>query len=186
MFDDITAVRLAVSRLVEHQHRTVVVVGHSAGAFLAAHALRHLGAPSRTAHDKPGGVAKLAFVAGAMFHQHAPFMDVQGDKLYCRAPRTTLFNDVVDDDEAAAEVARLTFQPGFGWHRIVEYVAWTELPSAYLVCSHDMAIPSAVQRAMAHGARCEPLKEVDAGHCAPVTRPAAVVDFLLGVAKSAR
>ncbi|KUI59774.1 (S)-hydroxynitrile lyase [Cytospora mali] len=189
MYDDIEVIRKAVEAIVD-QGKDVLLVGHSAGAFLGSHALREFTPKARKDAGKPGAVVKLAFVTGALFppgHEHgaAPFMDVQGDKLFCKAPRDLLFNDIADDKEAQAEVDRLTFQPGFGWDGKVEYAGWTEIPSAYLICEKDACLPPPLQRQIAEAAKTSPIESCDGGHCAPITQPQAVLDFIVKVAKEA-
>ncbi|PSS02403.1 Alpha/beta hydrolase fold-1 [Coniella lustricola] len=189
MYDDIEVIRKAVESIV-NQGKDVVLVGHSAGAFLGSHALQEFTSKARKEAGTEGQVTKLAFVTGALFppgHEHAPapFMDVQGDKLFCKAPRQVLFNDIEDDAEAQAEVDRLTFQPGFGWDGTVKYAAWTEIPSAYLICEKDACIPVAFQKLMAEGAKSDPVESVDAGHIAPVTKASAVAEFIIKVANGA-
>lgn len=81
MFDDIEVIRKAVTAIVS-QGKDVLLVGHSAGAFLGSHALQELTPKARNDAGKPGAVVKLAFVTGAIFppgHEHgpAPFIDIQ-------------------------------------------------------------------------------------------------------------
>lgn len=81
MYDDIEVIRNAITSVVDQGH-DVLVVGHSAGAFLGSHALRELTPSARKVAGKPGAVVKLAFITGALFppgHQHgpAPFMEVK-------------------------------------------------------------------------------------------------------------
>ncbi|KAL9621536.1 MAG: hypothetical protein Q9160_004066 [Pyrenula sp. 1 TL-2023] len=194
MYDDIEAIRQVVASVVEgdgHGGKDALVVAHSAGAFLASHALEELTPAARKRACKSGAVVKLVFVAGAIFpvehvHRSAPFFDIRGDKLFCTSPRSFLFNDIIDDAQAQAEVEKLTFQPGFGWDAKIEYAAWTEIPSAYLMCLKDNAIPVALQRALAYTARCDPVGECEAGHCAPITKPKDVAEFVIRVVEGTR
>ncbi|KAF3766652.1 alpha/beta-hydrolase [Cryphonectria parasitica EP155] len=190
MYDDIDVIRKAIEEIVD-QGKNVVLVGHSAGAFLGSHALQNLTPKAREEGGKPGAgaVVKLAFIAGALFppgHEHgpAPFMNVQGDKLFCKAPRDLLFNDIVSDEEAQSEVEKLSFQSGFGWDNTIQYAGWLEIPSAYLVCEKDACFPPPLQRQIAEGAKSSPIEFCDAGHMAPITQSKVVVDFIVRTAKS--
>lgn len=78
---DVAAIRAIIESRVE-QGADVLVVAHSAGGFLAAHATQDLGKKARADAGKKGGVVKFAFLAGALFppghvHGPAPFMDIQ-------------------------------------------------------------------------------------------------------------
>lgn len=88
-YDDIEVIRKAVEAIVD-QGKDVLLVGHSAGAFLGSHALKEFTPQARKEAGKAGQVTKLAFVAGALFppgHEHspAPFMDVQVSQGSCLA-----------------------------------------------------------------------------------------------------
>ena len=81
LLDDVQGIRRHIEPLVK-QDKAVVVVGHSAGAFLAAAATKGLSAKERAAEGKTGGVTKFVFVAGGLWpegfeHGPLPFMDVQ-------------------------------------------------------------------------------------------------------------
>lgn len=78
---DVASIRKVIESRVE-MGKDVLVVAHSAGGFLSAHATQHLGTKARAEAGKKGGVAKFAFLAGALFpqgHEHgpAPFFDVK-------------------------------------------------------------------------------------------------------------
>ena len=81
MYDDIAAIRKVLSQLVD-QGKKLLVVRHSAGAMLSAHAVQGLSEKDQSTAGKSGGVAKFAFVTGALFpvghlHSPAPFFDIQ-------------------------------------------------------------------------------------------------------------
>lgn len=74
MYDDITAIRSAVTKLVENGE-TVILVPHSAGGFLASNAIKGLGIQVRRENNLMGGVSKIVFLTGAIFPEgfkHGP------------------------------------------------------------------------------------------------------------------
>lgn len=65
MLDDAMAIRAVIKPLVESGKR-VVVVGHSAGAFLSAMATEDLEVGQKIAKASGGGVERFVFVAGGL------------------------------------------------------------------------------------------------------------------------
>lgn len=243
MYDDVAATRQVLEGLI-NQGKLLVLVGHSGGGLVAAHATQGLYVEERKAAGKTGGVVKLAFVTGAIFpvgheHQDVPFADFQvylsillfrfrpepnvvmlwqqtfkisncgsecdlyscssrleeaeqslanflcqGGKMDCQSPRELLFNDL-PDKEAREQITMLSFQPSTGWNGRIQYAGWEEIPSAYMICTKDAAIPLAFQEQMAAMAHCSPIEKCDAGHCPHVSQPDAVAAFLINVAEGA-
>ena len=82
MKDDVAEIRSVIAPLVEREEKDVVLVLHSAGAFLGSMALEGLSAKERTEKGKKGGVKKIVFLAGAVWpegfqHGPLPFFDYQ-------------------------------------------------------------------------------------------------------------
>ena len=74
MRDDIAAIRSTIADLVD-QGKDVVLVLHSAGGFLGSNAAEGLDVQTRQKTGLKGGVAKIVFVAGAVFpegFEHVP------------------------------------------------------------------------------------------------------------------
>lgn len=103
--------------------------------------------------------------------------ELQGDKLWCKDSRHTLFSDL-PDAQAEAEVKKLGFQPGRDWDGVVEYAGWMEIPSAYLVTDKDACLPAPLQEQIAGLVEARPLEHCDAGHCVMISQPQATVNFL--------
>ena len=58
--------------------------------------------------------------------------------------------------------------------------AWRSVPSTFVVSTDDHAVAPAIQRRMAE--RCTTVVELEAGHCAFLSRPAEVAAIIAGVA----
>lgn len=74
MKDDIAAIRSPVTNLVE-KGQYVVLVLHSAGAFLGSNAIEGLSLKARQEKPLRGGVSKIVFLAGAVSpvgYKHSP------------------------------------------------------------------------------------------------------------------
>lgn len=93
MKDDVACIRSVIAPLVEQEEKDVLLVLHSAGAFLGSMAIERLSVKERKEQGKKGGVKKIVFLAGAVWeegfqHGPLPFFDYQVchmSTLRCRA-----------------------------------------------------------------------------------------------------
>ncbi len=79
--DDVAAVRTPLQELVA-SGKEIILVMHSAGAFIGSQAIEGLGAEARKAKGEEGGVRKLVYLTGALFpegaeHPDQPFFEVK-------------------------------------------------------------------------------------------------------------
>lgn len=79
--DDVAAVRTALEALLA-SGKEVILVMHSAGAFIGSQAIKDLSVYARTAKGEEGGVKKLVFLTGAPFpgdseHPDQPFFEIE-------------------------------------------------------------------------------------------------------------
>ena len=82
MKDDVASIRSAIAQTVEQDERDVILVLHSAGAFLGCMAIEGLSIKERSGQEKQGGVRKIVFLSGAVWeegfqHGPLPFFDYQ-------------------------------------------------------------------------------------------------------------
>ena len=85
----------------------------------------------------------------------------------------------VEPESATAAVALLTPQPGATLGEGVTAVAWRDIPSTYVVCTQDRAIPVVVQRALAE--RAATTIEWPTSHSPFLSHPELVIDLLASV-----
>ena len=81
MSSDISAIRLVAQKLIEEEQKDVILVCHSAGAFLGSEAIEGLDAKGRSEREVKGGVRKIVFLAGGIApagqeHVYLPFCDL--------------------------------------------------------------------------------------------------------------
>jgi pimeloyl-ACP methyl ester carboxylesterase len=100
----------------------------------------------------------------------------QGGEMYCIEPRKTLFNDLAAV-VAESWIPTLQCQPATNWTDVIEYAAWTDIPSAYLVCENDAASPMEKQLQFAELAGSD-IEHCDAGHMVMLSQPEVVVEFI--------
>ncbi|RAL15206.1 alpha/beta hydrolase [Aspergillus homomorphus CBS 101889] len=175
MADDIAAVRAVLSEHVTERNEEVILVLHSAGGFIGSAAMEGgLSRPAREQVDLAGGVTKTIFISGAVFpegHKHhlLPFAISKHGAAHPINPEFLLFDDVPEAEKAQWR-AKLQSQPTDGWDGAVSYAGWKEVPSVYLVCEGDRALPVPLQEQLAAlaGSRVE---RCSAGHMPHVSQP---------------
>ena len=74
-------------------------------------------------------------------------------------------------------IEALKTQPAEGWDDVVTYCGWKDVPSTYLVCEADAAIPPPVQMQMAEMANCK-IEKCGAGHMCILSMPEKVVEVI--------
>ncbi|KAI4184782.1 MAG: hypothetical protein LQ348_004500 [Seirophora lacunosa] len=181
MKDDVASIRSVITPLVEEEGREILLVLHSAGAFLGSMAIEGLSCKERSTAGQKGGVTKIVFLAGAVWeegfqHGPLPFFDYQGNEMYCRTPNDLLFNDL-SPDAAAHWTSKLQCQPASGWDDVVSFVGWKNVPSVYLFCERDAILNPDMQAQMAARAGSEVAK-CEAGHCCMLGQPERVVEVV--------
>jgi len=187
MEDDIAAVRATVEKVIGDGHDVLLVL-HSAGGFLGSNAIEGLSAKARSEKGLKGGVVKIVFLAGAVFpegfkHGPLPFAIAEGGALTCAMPEKILFNDLDDADKEKWTKA-LKPQPSRDWDGTITYCGWKDVPSVYLVCESDGAIPPPLQLQLA-GMAGSQIEKCDAGHMPMLSMPDRVVEVITCAAAAA-
>ena len=174
--DDVAAARTAIESAGEGS----VVCGHSYGGLVITQAASGL-----------TGVGRLVYLAA--------FQADEGEELFAllaQYPSKLLESLVVspegvivdpasvhevfygdsDASVAAALAARLRPVPSEGTRVLAGRPAWKDIPSTYIVCTHDQAAPPDLQRRLAE--RSDEVIEWDTDHSAFLTRPKELADRL--------
>jgi pimeloyl-ACP methyl ester carboxylesterase len=172
--DDAATVRSALEDIGE----PTVVVGHSYGGI----------AVSEGAAESPQAVGLVYLAAfmldagesllDAMQHQLPDWISVDqaaGSHIAVRAEEV-LYGDC-SPEVAARAAARLSRQSVAAIATPQLTAAWQGLPSTYLICGEDRAVPPPVQEAMA--ARATTVRRVPASHSPFFSRPDVVTDVVV-------
>ena len=136
--------------------KDVVVVMHSAGGVTGSEGAKNLSKSDRQAAGKPAGVVRMLYMCAFAMpegegvyhakHPPAPWINLGDKSSYPSDPVDHFYHDI--DPKVAEEAVKKT-----GRHSIAAkwseptYAAWKHIPSTYLVCEEDRAIPLAVQEA---------------------------------------
>lgn len=157
--EDVGEVRKQIE-IAANAGRRVVVVMHSYGGLPGCEAIRGLDWESRRRENQPGGVVHLFFCCSFIVPEgkslissfgggDLPWFQVSDDRFLVNpaTPRETFYNDMDESDAsvAAGELKPHSYQT---FHSKITFEAWRHVPSTYLYCLKDNAIPLAVQKWM--------------------------------------
>ncbi|EMF13551.1 alpha/beta-hydrolase [Sphaerulina musiva SO2202] len=173
--------------------QNVVVVAHSYGSIPASEAIKGLDLKSRKAAGQSGGVTHLFFLAAFIIPEGQTLISAFGGndlpwfnineartEVNPDRPAEIFYNDMPEADQQAAIANLLPFSYQV-FHSPLTYAAWRDVPSTYLYCKQDAAIPLQIQELMVTGtAQGVPIKTetVDTGHSPFMTKPAEVAEAI--------
>ncbi|MGY1619143.1 alpha/beta hydrolase [Geodermatophilus sp. SYSU D00691] len=159
-----------------------VVVGHS-----------YAGAVVTEAVTPDSGAAHLVYLCaflldegesllGAVGGQAPPWWDVRDGHVAVRTPEEVFYDDCPADLTAEA-VGRLGVHSLAAFEQPLSRAAWRSVPSTYVVCEDDRAIPVFAQEAMAQ--RAGTVVRMSGGHSPFLARPAELAAVLREIAGKA-
>ena len=174
--DDAAAVRAAIDAV----DGPVVVIAHSYG-----------GAPTTQGAAGAENVQHIVYLTAFMLDEGESLFGLvggvapdwwqvadDGESLLPGRPEEVFFNDVPED--AAAEAAgRLAPQSMASIKGAVRAVAWRDIPSTYVICDLDNAIPVPAQEMLS--GRAGAVQRLEASHSPFLSQPDAVVEIIRGV-----
>lgn len=178
---DIRSIRATVQPLVD-QGKDVLIVMHSYGGIPGGEAVQGLDKVTRQKEGRQGGVSHLYYccafalpegvsLSDALHGKPLPWFDVSADErtVKPKTPVDIFYKDVPDPEP---HVAALKPQ-SYGMFKCkVTYPAWKHVPSTYLYCEKDMAIPVDAQHGMVESSGVEFRTEtLDASHSPFLSMP---------------
>jgi pimeloyl-ACP methyl ester carboxylesterase len=174
MRDDAAAVRRRLKAIDD----PVVVVAHSYGGVVATEAAAGLANVTHivylAAFQLDIGESLLGLGGGP-----PPWWIVDADTLAAGRPLETFYADVPPDDATQA-IERL--QPST-YSIVTERLtaaAWRTIPSTYVICEEDQALPLAAQEHMAE--RATNVRRLPSGHSPMLSRPTEVAQIIADAA----
>lgn len=165
--DDVSAVASSITKFAD-QGSDVVVLVHSYGGFPGSSACKGLLKSDRQAQGEKGGVVHLIYCAAFAIEEGVCLMDGlggeplpwfefngEGDEksMMPMTPGETFYNDIKDKavlDDLVRSLRPQTYGPF--WSKNT-YAAWKHVPSTYVVCENDEALPPQAQKDMVANAR---------------------------------
>ncbi|KAL4901294.1 hypothetical protein BDW74DRAFT_187748 [Aspergillus multicolor] len=157
--DDVASLRSVLQKLVEVEGKDVVVVGHSYGGVVASCAVEGLAKADREAAGQEGGVSRIAYLAafaldkgqsllGMLGGQYLPWMEVNGDFVHCNAGPQAAFHDLALEEQQKWS-SKLEHTSRAVFLGASTYEPWHCIPSTYIFCEEDQALPLQFQEMMA-------------------------------------
>ncbi|KAF2183819.1 alpha/beta-hydrolase [Zopfia rhizophila CBS 207.26] len=209
--DDVAAVRDLVLKAIGDSN-DVVVVPHSWSGIVAGSALVGLGKKQREANGEKGGVIRTAFMCSFVVPEGVSLMDVINheipgwwdikvlflfvlNRLYIwmsdthdkKGPYTfpndpNIFYNDLSAEEQQKWMSKLQTHAFATKKAKSTGAAWKEIPSSYLICEDDNAIPKVAQEAMTKGAKDAgaemEIEVIKASHSPFLSQPDRVVEFI--------
>lgn len=181
MYDDADEVAV-------HLRRTegpVVVVAHSYGGFPA----------TQVPADHPN-LAHLVYLAAYMPTEGESLGGIHGGRtpepededlsgtcpVVFDDPRTSLYGDL-PDDQAEHEISHLVEQSLRSFQQPLTRAAWRAVPSTYVLCERDQALPPALQEKMS--TRAAHVERLSTGHFPFLSAPSELAALLGKIASAA-
>ncbi|KAL6705374.1 hypothetical protein ACN47E_007023 [Coniothyrium glycines] len=194
---DIAFAQDLVDEAIGEAGNDVVVIVHSWGGIIGGSALSGYGKETRAAQGKKGGVTALGYMTAFLLPEGMSLLDAAGNKhspwsrldeennlIYAQVPE--IFYNDLPEDEQKYWFDRLQSHNLSGFTTPCTAASWKELPTSYLVCEDDLAIPVSAQDGMIQGARDAGVEvdvtRIKAGHSPFLSKPEETVNWIRKVA----
>ncbi|OZM79168.1 alpha/beta hydrolase [Pseudonocardia sp. MH-G8] len=173
MYADATAIRDVVAEIED----PVLVVAHSYGGVPATEGLSGLSQISRLIYLAAFQLDVGESLLGAAGGERPDWWDVHEAEGYLNAlrPEEVFYGDV-DEATARSAIALLGHQSLPSTGQPLTSAAWHTIPSTYVVCEQDAAIPMHAQEAMAQ--RAGRVERLPTSHSPFLSRPAELASIL--------
>ncbi|RMZ83536.1 hypothetical protein DV738_g1083, partial [Chaetothyriales sp. CBS 135597] len=167
------------------QGKDVLLVLHSYGGVVGSEAVKGLDKATREKEGLKGGISHLYFcsafiipenvsISEALGNKPLPWFQLSDDQLTVtpKIPPEIVYSDVEDRSIIPKTIRPHSYRTFFSK---VTYAGWKYVPNTFLLCTKDVAIPLAKQKAMVDQARSLgadfETDEVDANHNAFLSKP---------------
>jgi len=194
---DVQIIRETTQSLLD-EGKNIIVVMHSYGGVIGSEAMKYF-VDEETGQlqgsNSGAKIVRLVYLAAfvlskggslmaALNFKDLPWWDINGDIVIAKTPHAIFYNDM---SEAAAAPHIKALKP-HAYHTFstpTSFTAYKYIPTAYLLCENDIAIPLGPQKGMIEGARAEVPEAFDivetcsASHSPFLSIPDTVATFLL-------
>lgn len=185
---DVEHVRSAIEPLL-NDGKSIVVVMHSYSGIIGTTSLSGFAARDRKAQGLPGGVTGLVYLCAWMLDAGQNALEMgggqggklgpgvmkrEGNYLYHTKPIEAFYHDI-PRDEAERRATSLVHHSLPTLNAKVDYAAWKDIPTTYLVCNGDVTIPPEKQRGCVEQAKAKggdvTMVECESGHSPFLSMP---------------
>lgn len=191
--EDIAAVRALIEEAIGNGN-DVVVFPHSWGGLVTQSALNGLSKKEREAAGKAGGVVRTGYLAAFIVPEGVSLIDsipgIPGwwdiKDPYVHAIDPDIFYNDLPAEEQKKWFDQLQSQSLGTFYAKTTGACWKAVPTSYLLCEQDKAIPAAAQEAMVNGVKEAggdiETTRIDAGHSPFLSRVEETVAWMRKVA----
>ncbi|KAI1869821.1 uncharacterized protein JN550_005411 [Neoarthrinium moseri] len=187
--DDALAIKAELEKLVEQQKLDVVVLMHSYGGLVGSEAVtQDLTRDWRVQQAKMGGVTHLFFFTAFILEEGQSVLDVFGEspnndiksngRFRVKDAGRLLYGDL-PVEEAQYWESRIVDQSYAVQETKLSRAAYRYVPSTYLICEEDQAVPAAYQKIFAQLANATTLK-MKTRHSPMLSKPSELADVIIG------
>ena len=181
---DLSADATTVKSVIADVRGPVVLCGHSYAGMVISEAAVGQRTVKRLVYVcafVPDDRESLLSIGGG---KHAPWINELAGGLTLPDPRKTANVFYSDCDVASQQwaIKQLLPQSAAAFTEAVQRPAWKEIPSTYVVCGNDMALPPDLQRNV-FAPRATEKVEMAASHSPFMSRPAELAEILLRAAQ---
>jgi len=186
------------------QGKSIILIAHSYGGFVAGSAVEGLGFTQRLEDGKKGGIIRLIYLAAFATPKGTSLMDTvqgkdlpwwkrevryqlleksrlqlkdvnQGNYIWSRDEANIFYHDVPEAAQSMM-INKLTWHSAPSFNSPVTSEPWTYLPCMYVFCRQDRAIPFFVQEKMVAGMGDILTLHWDSSHSPFLSMPEKVVE----------
>ncbi|KAH7089541.1 Alpha/beta hydrolase fold-1 [Paraphoma chrysanthemicola] len=191
--EDVAAARALVEEAIGSGNDVIAIV-HSWGGIVAGTGFVGLGKKEREAEGKKGGLIRVGYLAAfivpegvslmdAIGGSPPPWFDVKEPYVYPTDP--AIFYNDLPIAEQQKHFAKIESQTYAVFHDKTKHASWRQIPTSYLLCEDDLAIPSFAQTGMTQavkdaGAEIE-VHRIKAGHSPFLSKVDETVDWIVSV-----
>jgi len=183
--DDATHLRTVLTEIAD-QGKSIILIAHSYGGFVAGSAVEGLGFTQRLEDGKKGGIIRLIYLAAFATHKGTSLMDTvqgkdlpwwkrEGNYIWSSDEANIFYHDVPEATQSMM-INKLTWHSAPSFNSPVTSEPWTYLPCMYVFCRQDRAIPFFVQEKMVAGMGDILTLHWDSSHSPFLSMPEKVVE----------
>jgi pimeloyl-ACP methyl ester carboxylesterase len=183
--DDLYADTDAVRAAIREADDAVILLGHSYGATVITdaaageQAVEHLVYLTAMIPDTGDSLASIASGPAPWVRvTEDGYVELLTDQL------DALFLQDCDQEAKDGAHHRIARQSALAFSQPVRAAAWRSIPSTYIVCAEDLAIPQETQRLMAQ--KTSAIIELSTGHHPFLSNPSALAEALATIARCPR
>lgn len=203
---DVQAIASTIGRHAD-EGSNIVILFHSYGGVPGTSACKGLLKSDRSSTGQSGGVVHLIYCCAFALEEGVCLMDglggqplpwfqfsSDGGSLMPETPEDKFYNDI-DDPKLLQELVNNLRPQSYGpYFSKSTYAVWRDVPSTYVMCQKDQALPFEVQQAMAANVMKVTVESggkvgmqvftLDSSHSPFLSRPEELGDIVLSVAES--